>query len=131
MKKLNKGFTLIELLVVIAIIGILSATVLTSLNSARSRAKAASAQASLAGVVPAAITCLDDGFTLNTADEAGTLVCTNAAAWPTLPDGWDYGATSSTTGDPATFSFAANNGTGSGTFTVTCTQTGCQKTANS
>ena len=89
----KKGFTLIELLVVIAIIGILSGVVLTSLNQGRVRARIAAAQATMSGIIPAAIFCMDDGKDLNTPD-VGENICENhgAVQWPKLPigGGWVY-----------------------------------------
>lgn len=122
----KKGFTLIELLVVIAIIGILSSVVLTSLNSSRAKARVAAAQATLAGVVPGVITCLDDDLTVAvptaTQNGGGAALCTgSSASWPNLPSGWAYnaGGTFNTTAD--TFTVTATGDS----KTITCKETGC------
>lgn len=129
----NKGFTLIELLVVIAIIGILSGIVLTSLNSARDKAHEAAVQGTLAGVIPAAIICIDDQGTLqyggtgSDTPVAGAVLCdTGSAEWPALSGSWGYeaGATQST--DDFSFSATSDGGTGgTGERRVSCSLTGC------
>ena len=143
MMKLNlkKGFTLIELLVVIAIIGILSGIVLTSLTSARNKANKAAAQANLRGVMPELVICADDGGYANTAGigvaptaggtptagstqiicvtVAGVAVPGHTAAWPAMPTGWAYAA--STNGAVAlsanTFTY---NAAGPNSTTIAC-----------
>ena len=91
----NKGFTLIELLVVIAIIGILSSVVLASLNTARNKAREAAATATINGLRPGLLVCVDDNVAIsaptetNTGGTGGT--CTGGSGYVALPTGWLYG----------------------------------------
>ena len=131
--KNNKGFTLVELLVVIAIIGILSTVAVVNLNSARDKAKLASVQGSLSSIIPAAIICQDDGLNLtytgatvcddSSAPVAGQVICVGSSGlWPTLPSGYTYSATCSSTFGSNTYDYTAS---GDGN-TIACDQDGCQ-----
>jgi len=115
------GFTLIELLVVIAIIGILSSVVLASLNNARQDARVASAQSSLKSVQAGAQICMNDSLALDTTPTANEAICAGSdTLWPTLPNGWAYGSSTSSV-SAGTFQYDA---TGDGT-TVFCSQSQC------
>lgn len=121
----QKGFTLIELLVVIAIIGILAAIAMTSLTNARKKAKDASFKSTVSSLVPAAITCCDDGQNLvaQTTTDTATALCTNG---PTYPRG--VTTTITTNCSNGSFTLAATPGgsnTGGNCTAASCTENGC------
>ena len=123
----NRGFTLIELLVVIAIIGILSSVVLVSLGSARGRARTAAAHGSLAGVLPAAVVCMDEDAVLidpTSPVDGGGNVCTvtNPSLWPDLPGDWTYAAVVS---DVALDTFLFSASSVADAEAIDCDETGC------
>ena len=138
--KNKKGFTLVELLVVIAIIGILSSVAVVNLNSARSKAKQAAALASISGLGPAIILCLDSTGTtnidssnaLNTGNIGGS-ICSGTAVdtvWPAIKDsGYRYnnngaGVGISSTQSTGVYSIKIFNTT-TGISNITCSNTGC------
>ena len=137
MKK--QGFTLIELLVVIAIIGILSSIALVNLNSARKKARVAAIEGSLSSLIPAVVICHDSSEELTyngttvcptsggaNAPVEATTVCggtPNVGNWPTLQNGWDYGANCNSNSVANTFQYSASGES----CVITCTQSGCAK----
>lgn len=98
------------------------------------RANIAATQGTLAGVIPAAIICLDDQGTLqyrgagSDTPITGSALCSEGdTEWPILPNGWDYeaGATQDG-GQDFNFSATSDGGKGaSGAERVSCSIKGC------
>ncbi len=124
MKNFKKGFTLIELLVVIAIIGVLAAVVLASLSSSNTKGRIAATQKVMLGVRPIASLCVVSDNLQISAPTVGSSICTGSTSkWASLPSGWSYSGTYSSTTSSGVYSFSANS-TADGK-SVTCTEKGC------